>query len=327
MSFQVSTSWTLHGLRAVVLENRWLHLVVLPEAGGKVYQIRYKPHDADLLWNHPHIRPARHTIHSRYDDVWSGGMDELFPVDEAGVIEGESYPDHGELWTGVWDAETFADDQQAGVRLRFVTPVSSFAVEKTILLRPDSARVEIHYQLTNLTQAEMPFLWKLHPAFAVTAKHRIDFPQMTVIREPGFPGSLGDAPLTFPWPGTGKLDLRQVPAIESRATHFFYGTGLKEGWCAVTNTATGLATAVSFDLDVFPSCWLFASHGGWRNLNVAVLEPCTGYPLNITAAMEAGRVRRLGAGQTLKTRVLLTMQEGLQSVGGIDAAGKLLPGN
>lgn len=326
MSPKVSTAWMLHGLRAVILENRCLHLVILPEAGGKLWQIRYKPHDVDLLWNHPHTLPARHGINACYDDVWSGGMDELFPTDEPCVIEGESYPDHGELWSGVWDAETFCDAEQAGVRLRFVTPISSFAVEKTILLRLDSARVEITYQLTNLTGARFPFLWKLHPAFVVSPQHRIDFPPMTVVREPSFPGTLGSQPLCFPWPGKPPLDLRQIPDPAARATHFFYGTNLTEGWCALTNTATGLASCLSFDLSVFPSCWLFAAHGGWRNLNVAVLEPGTGYPLHFPSALEAGRARWLGAGETLNTRVVLTLQEGLQSVGGVDAAGNLLPG-
>ncbi len=75
----LSTSWTLHGLRAIVLENRYLRLVILPEAGAKIFQIMYKPLDAALLWNHPRIVPARQAIHASYDDMWSGGWDELFP--------------------------------------------------------------------------------------------------------------------------------------------------------------------------------------------------------------------------------------------------------
>jgi hypothetical protein len=257
-------------------------------------------------------------------------MDELFPTDEAGEIQGESYPDHGELWTGAWDVETFQDAEQAGVRLRFVTPISSFAIEKTILLRPQSPRVEIAYRLTNLSRERFPFLWKLHPAFAVTPQHRIDFPPMNVVREPAFPGTLGDAPVHFPWPsahtGEATVDLRRVPDAASRATHFFYGTDLTAGWCALTNTATGLAGCLSFDLRVFPSCWLFAAFGGWRNLNVAVLEPCTGYPLHFASAMEAGRARWLAPGETLSTSVLFRLQEGLKSVGGMNAEGKLIPG-
>jgi galactose mutarotase-like enzyme len=327
----LSTAWTLHGLRTILIENRFLRLVVLPEAGAKIYQITYKPLDAPLLWNHPRIVPSRHTIHAHYDDVWSGGWDELFPNDEAGTLHGEFFPDHGELWTGSWEAEPFHDRDSAGVHLRFSTPISSFLVERTIRLRSDSANFEIHYRFTNQNSESFPFLWKQHPAFAVSAHHRIDFPRMTVIRETGFPGTLRDAPVSFPWPyanlGSSELDLRQIPDTSSRALHFFYGTELASGWCGITNRATGLATALRFDPEIFSSCWLFASHGGWRNLNVAVLEPSTGYPFQIQQMIDAQRARWLAPGETLETSVLFATQQGLKSVGGIDESGHILPGD
>src|SRR4051812_20407604 len=93
----IDTHWTYRGLKAVILENRLLQVVVLPQVGAKLWQITYKPRAAELLWNNPRIAPSRLPIHSRYDDVWSGGWDELFPNDESAVIEGEQYPDHGEL--------------------------------------------------------------------------------------------------------------------------------------------------------------------------------------------------------------------------------------
>jgi hypothetical protein len=327
----VSTDWTLHGLRAIVLENRCLRLVVLPEAGAKIWQITYKPLDAPLLWNHPRIAPAQQAIHARYDDVWSGGWDELFPNDEAGNLHGDFLPDHGELWTGSWAAEAFRDADAVGVYLRFVTPISSFLVERKLVLRRDSATFEMQYRFTNQGSEAFPFLWKLHPAFAVSASHRIDFPSMTVLREPGFAGSLGEAPLSFPWPhapiGETILDLRAVPDASSRATHFFYGTEMAEGWCGLTNRANGLASALRFDPAVFTSCWLFASHGGWRNLNVAVLEPATGYPFQAQAMVDQGRARWLAPQEVLETSVLFTAQEGLGSIGGVDKDGRILPGD
>jgi hypothetical protein len=88
MTFQSGPA--VNGLRAVVLENKSLRVVVLPEAGAKVLQIRYKPLAADLLWNNPSLPPSRQPLHASYDDTWSGGWDELFPNDEGG-----SYSDSG----------------------------------------------------------------------------------------------------------------------------------------------------------------------------------------------------------------------------------------
>jgi galactose mutarotase-like enzyme len=327
----LTTGPTTEMLRALVLENRFLRLEVLPEAGAKIRQITYKPLGADLLWNNPGVPAARHSLHSAYDEVWSGGWDELFPNDEAGILHGAQLPDHGELWTGCWQAEPIQDGDTPGLHLRFTTPISNFLVERALLLRPERAAFEIHYRFTNHGAETYPFLWKLHPAFAVSTRHRIDFPPMAVLREPEFPGTLGEAPPIFPWPyaplGDTMLDLRQVPDVASRALHFFYGAGLVSGWCGITNRASGLACALRFDPEVFSSCWLFASHGGWCDLNVAVLEPATGYPFRIQSMIDGGRARRLAPGESLETTVLFTVQEGMTSIGGVEEDGRILAGD
>lgn len=324
---RLSTNWSYLGLHAVVLENRFLRVVVLPEAGGKIWQITYKPHDADLLWNNPRFPPSRQLINARYDDVWSGGWDELFPNDEVATINGELYPDHGELWTGEWEFYPFRTVDEVGVRIEFTTPISAVHVEKKIVLRPGESRIYFSHRFTNNGSTEFPFLWKLHPAMAVSPQHRIDFPPMQVVLEPAFPGTLEGAASPGEWPyisiGSNNVDLRTIPSPDARQLYFLYGTKMKAGWCALTNTETGLACALKFDPSVFPSAWLFATYGGWRNYNVAVLEPCTGYPLNFEAMRSAGRHRILAAGASLSTEVLFAVQEGLQWVGNVEEDGSL----
>jgi hypothetical protein len=77
---------------------------------------------------------------------------------------------------------------------------------------------------------------------------------------------------------------------------------------------------------IFPCCWLFATYGGWRNYNVAVLEPCTGYPLNFEAMKTAGHHKTLRPGESLQTEVRFLVQEGLRSVGSIEASGNMREG-
>jgi hypothetical protein len=321
----------VNGLNTLVLENEMLRAVILPEAGAKVWQIRYKPLGVDLLWNNPALGPSRQPLYASYDDTWSGGWDELFPNDEAGLLLGFDMPDHGELWTGEWQAERVTVECGGALRLRFETPVSHFLVEKTVLLRRETSVLEVRYKLTNRGAARFPFLFKLHSAFAVSARHRIDFPEMTVRREPEFAGTLEGAPLTFAWPeaqvdGT-VIDLRQVPDESSGAVHFFYGTEMAAGWCGITNQGNRLAAAVRFDPEVFSSCWLFATHGGWRDLNVAVLEPATGHPYKMQSMLEQGKALWLGPGQSLETTVLFTVREGLGSIGGVEEDGTILGGD
>jgi hypothetical protein len=327
MEVRVSTDWSYRGLDAVVLENRLLRIVILPHAGGKIWQITYKPLDKNLLWNNPRIAPVELPMNARYDDVWSGGWDELFPNDEVAVIDGESYPDHGELWTGQWTAEPFSQADEAGVCLRFITPISSIEVEKTIRLRNGQSRIEFEHCFTNRGQTDFPFLWKLHPAMAVSTQSRIDFPPMKVRLEPAFPGTLAGACEPAVWPiietAAGRVDLRCVTPEHARQLYFFYGTEMKGNWCALTDTAAGLSCGLQFDSAIFPCCWLFATYGGWRNYNVAVLEPCTGYPLNFEAMKAADRHRTLAPGEALRTQVRFLVQEGLRSVGSIDGSGTM----
>ena len=326
----LSTNGDLHGLNLVLLENALLRVAILPQLGGKIWQITYKPLAADLLWHNPSVPPALHPLHACYDDLWAGGWDELFPNDEATEFLGHQLPDHGELWTGNFTAEPFHEPDSVGIRLSFVTPVTRFLVERTIRLRAGQACLHIDYRFTNQGAASMPFLWKLHPAFAVGPSHRIDLPPMIIVREPAFEGTLAGAPLEFPWPHaplpTGSIDLRQVPDAASGALHFFYGVGSDQGWCALTNQATGLAAGLRYDPAVFPTCWLFATHGGWQGLNVAVLEPATGYPFQLDKMVAANRAPWLAPGESLETSVLFTTQTGLQSVSAITASGQFLPG-
>lgn len=327
---QLQNEATCHGLRALSLENRYLRLMILPEAGAKIWQITYKPFEADLLWNNSRIPPAKLPMISSYDDVWSGGWDELFPNDEVATIAGREYPDHGELWTGEWSACALTGESEKGWKLEFQTPLSSIRVEKTIVLRRDDPRIYFRHRFTNLGSTPFPFLWKLHPAMNVSANHRLDFPPMRVILEPAFPGTLEGAPIENSWPlielDHRRIDLRCIPDAAAQQLYFFYGAQMQDGWCALTNTSTGLACGWRFDPAVFPCCWLFATYGGWRDYNVAVLEPCTGYPLSFAAMQAAGRQRTLAPGESLQTDVLFSVQENMRSVGCIDAEGRMRQG-
>lgn len=327
LELKLSTGSTLHGLRVITLDNGLIRLQILPELGARIWQISYVPLGVDLLWNNPEVPPSRRSLHDSYDDTWSGGWDELFPNDEQTMIGGEQFPDHGELWSGQWEAEPFSSPNEIGCKLLFRTPLSSIAIEKTVTLRRDNAKVYCHHRFTNAGNKDFPFLWKLHPALNVTAEHRIDFPPMQVVREPVFAGTLEQAPLQFPWPyaqlTSRRVDLRRVTSAAERQLYFFYGTHMEGGWCALTNTATRLSCGLKFDPAVFPSCWLFASYGGWQNYNVAVLEPSTGYPLNFDAMQAAGRHRTLAPGETLATDVLFTVQQDLASVARIDDDGNM----
>ena len=164
-------------------------------------------------------------MNARYDDVWCGGWDELFPNDEIASIGGESYPDHGEAWTADWKAEPFEKQGEVGVVQSVRTPISSIYIEKTITLRANESRLRFRHKFTNEGGSSFPFLWKLHPAFAVSSEHRIDFPPMKVVLDPAFVGTLDGAVSSFAVAvcATGWKESRRAahPDIDQKAALLF----------------------------------------------------------------------------------------------------------
>jgi hypothetical protein len=116
--------------------------------------------------------------------------------------------------------------------------------------------------------------------------------------------------------------MRPTLAPASGACEFYYVTGLDAGWCALTY-GDGSGVGLAFDREVYPSCWVFASYGGWRDLQVAVLEPCTGYPVSVNDGIEAGTHRVLRAGERISTSMTLALFDGLSAVTRVDHDGRV----
>lgn len=319
MTVRVTDEWTYRGLTVVALANDELRVLVLPELGGKIWQLTGVRASRDFLWHNPRIKPRSIPFGAAYDDVFFGGWDELFPNDMPEEIHGEPYPDHGELWNSPWDwhiDQPAADE--ASVVLTCRTPISGCLVTKRVTLRSGQPRVEVRSRLTSESRTALPYLWKQHVAVPLGQPARLDLPAGTVVMD-AFGRPRGQAPQgRYRWPelvdvhGTAH-DMRLTPAPESQLAEFQYATELEAGWCAVTY-ADGSGLGLAFDHEVFSSCWTFASYGGWRSQEVLILEPCTGYPVGLAEGIAAGTHRILQPGQTVETSVTAVPYSGFSAV-------------
>ncbi|MFB3920885.1 MAG: DUF5107 domain-containing protein [Terriglobia bacterium] len=322
----VDTSWSFRPFRAVILENQSLRVVVLPELGGRIWSILAKSYNRELLWHNPRIPPQTAPFGAVFDNVWCGGWEEMFPSPAPSVINGESYPDHGEVWCVPWHSETSCDSGKACVLLSCDARISAVRLEKRITLHGEGARVQVSYFLHNPTGVDFPFIFTLHPAFAAPPGTRIDFPPMTVELDPTYPGTLTGVPSPFVWPHADRkgnaVDLRQVAPPSSGEVYFFYGRDFKEGWCALTDPADRFTWGLVFSPTFFRSCWMFSSYGGWRNHHLAILEPSTSFPQQVENAIRNKTAAVLPAGGTLETSVVLQVQGGLTHVKGLTPEGE-----
>jgi len=314
MTVRASSEWSYRGLQALVLENERVRVVVLPELGGKIWQLTALRTGRDLLWHNPRLDARPVPFGSVYDDLFLGGWDELFPNDIPEELAGEPFPDHGELWASPWDWSVERAPDEVRVTLRLAAPISACTVVKTLTLRAGERSLSIRTRIDNPTQLALPYLWKQHIAMPTREPATIGLGATTVLLgDFGSPraGRPGD---TYTWPefraddGTATDMSRTLPR-ESRVSEFQYATELTDGSCSVRyDDGTGLE--LRFDREVFRSCWLFASYGGWRDHEVVVLEPCTGYPVSVEEGRAADTHQVLEPGGHVETELTAIVHDG-----------------
>ncbi len=327
MTVRFDPNWTCHGFRALVLENAQLRAVILPELGAKIWSLVFKPVDWEMLWHNPRLPPRPAPFGARYDDWFCGGWDELFPNDAPVTIDGEPYPDHGELWSMPFDWSLIAASaDEVTIRLRRPCVVTTTQVEKWITLRRDEPRLHFRHVFVNDGPFPLAFLWKLHPALSIGPDARIDLPARRVIVDDAFRAEFA-AP-EFHWPDALQIDgqsrdMRQVPPPDAATADFYYAVELEDGWCALTGTGDRVGFGLAFDPAVLSTVWVFGAYGGWRGLYTTILEPCNGYPYELDKAIAGGSCGRLAPGERLETEVIAVCYQRLDRVQRISRDGEV----
>lgn len=308
-------NWSYHGLGAVILENRWLRAVILPEAGGKLQLLEDKGSGRQWLWQNPRIAPERAPFGSSFDNHWSGGADAFFPTCYRCRVEGVDIPDSGEWWSSPWGVQTVEGAQEALVRLQCGGRVFPVWSERTFTLEHDARRLTLGFSVRNVGHRPVPFVLGFHPALAIRPGGRLHLPEGTVqVDESGGPemGLLGQR---YPWPhltvegGIRDMGLIARPEAGSFAGHFLFPAGGRVCW-AVTDPDPGSGLGLIAG-EAFTGIWLWQVYGGWRGYYHVAPEPWTAYPITLDAAIEAGTARWIAPGDGFFTSLTLECFEDL----------------
>ena len=325
MSARVVQGWSLGGIPALSLENSRLRVTVLPELGGHVLELVDKEADRNLLWSNPRTPPRRAPYGAHFDDWWSGGWDEIFPTGDRADLHGEQLPYMGELWSVPWTADAGATEGRAWIAATGLGTMAPARLERTLELRDDESVLRAHYRLTNLDVRPLPFVWGIHPSFAVTPAHRIDAPAGEMLVGVSSGPTMGTPGSTYAWPDQpdstaagGRRDVRRVRPASDAVFGGHWATDLRDGWLALTDTAARRGVALVFSTDVFPHAWLWQVYGGWRGHHHVCLEPWTSHPMQLEAARAAGRARILQPGASLDADVAFVIYSGLDAVAAVE---------
>ena len=331
MSTRIDIHWQYRGLQVVRLENDLICVDVLPELGAKIWNLVHKPSGRNLLWHNPHLPPARQPFGTHFDDVWSGGWDELVPNDvPTPVAEGDTLPDHGEVWCEASDWAV-VEESSARVSASFVSygRVLPTRFEKTISLSEGQSCLRVQYRYANLGPVAIDFLWNIHPALVISPATRLDLPARRGIVS-SWNTTRFDGGTEYEWPfatdrSGERVDMRTVPPRCEVADHH-YLPNVSAGWYAVTDSQERVGFGLAFPTSVFPHLWLFRPFGGWRGLYTLIVEASTGYSTKLAEAREAGHCGHLLPGETLSPEVVAVVYAGCASVEAIEPDGRVVPG-
>ncbi|MGI8587491.1 MAG: DUF5107 domain-containing protein [Chloroflexia bacterium] len=137
-----------HTYKLITLENRYLRMAILPELGGRLYSVVYKPTGHEELYRNPVVKPAPFGARGWWLGV--GGVEWAFPTEEHGLLE--YLP---------WTATVTRDgDGGAAVRLEATDRQTGLHGSGTVSLAADDAAYTLRVSLTNPTGAPQRFqLW------------------------------------------------------------------------------------------------------------------------------------------------------------------------
>ncbi|MDI4647033.1 DUF5107 domain-containing protein [Cohnella hashimotonis] len=147
---------------AVHLENDYLHLIVLPELGGRLYSMLDKRSGEEALYRNPVIRPRM--IGTR--GAWfAGGMEFNFPIS------------HSPTTMSRVDCQTRGnEDGSASVLIGGIEQMSFMHWQVELRLHPGQARLEQRVTLRNPTAMEHKYYFWTNTAVAYDDSVRLAYP-------------------------------------------------------------------------------------------------------------------------------------------------------
>ena len=328
---RIDPHWTYRGLPAVRLENRWMAVEVLPDAGAKIFRLIDKVADRNVLWENKRIPPHRAPVFASMDDHWSGGWDEIFPGGAPSTDRnGEATPYMGELWSAVgWQWHTDRRDGEVFLTCSVETPITPGRYTRVLRLSDDVPVLTSEIRLEHTGTRAFDYALGTHPSLAISPRHRFDVPGTDVeVDEFGGENRLGERGDRYTWPmltlrdGT-RLDVRPIQGPEIRSFALHYVHGLKAGWAACTDTSIQRGFGLVFDPDLFKVVWLWQVFGGWRGYYHAAMEAWTSWPGALADAVREGRARVMEPGEVLETTVHAVLYGGVESVSELHADGSV----
>ncbi|HKJ67074.1 MAG TPA: hypothetical protein VKA68_03905 [bacterium] len=276
-----------------VLENDCIRIMLVPEFGGKMVELRNKITDTQFLL------PMQEKFYSKkvpsygakYDQFQPSGFDEFFPTMRACSLDDTHFPDHGEVWSLPWDLYTTQDALYLSIR----GVKTEYRLFKKIQLAEN--QISINYTLANLSDESLYYLWTANPLLNPVSGARIVIePSITEVHLDWISDhSLGNPGEEVSWPrvlGSDRdFSIVQDPGPE--VAFQVYTPKIRRGFFGMYYQQSDEALLFRVDPDEVPYMGLWISYEGWSanggdQSGSIALQPTNGWPGALDDAVEYG---------------------------------------
>jgi len=300
------TSW--EGFRAWSLETDAIQTVVVPRLGAKLVSLLDKRIQLEWLVG-PGDRPLKEVSYGApFEQQDMSGWDEMFPTIVAceypapGGNSGRPLPDHGEVWTLPWRLENAGPDR---LSLSVEGRALPYRLTRTLSFSAPNELV-MHYELENLGQEAMPYVWAAHPQFVCGDRAEIRLPPGVTEVCNTLPAAWGwgEPETRFAWPHHRDRDGHLIrvdhtgPASLEEARKVFLLPETRIGWAALIHHPSKDWLRLDWDPDSVPYFGLWVDEGALNHETVAALEPTTGFYDSLALAWEKGEVTTVDPAST-----------------------------
>jgi galactose mutarotase-like enzyme len=301
------------GAPAVVLQNAFLRVAVLPDLGAKIASLVYRPQGFETLAQPTTRAYRRPSYGAPFADYDTSGLDDMFPTIDACAyplppFAGAALPDHGEVWSQPWDMSVEGD--------LLVGTVRSQALPLTLTRRMgiERDRLLLSYRVRNEGDAPAAFLWACHGLLACDEDSRIELPGVTRVVVVHDSPRLGARGTEHPFPASQtvagapcRLD-RIAPRRAGTTEKYSVKGPVPIGEASLTLNHHRLRVTVRFPRELVPYLGVWLNQGGYKGEYHAALEPTTGSNDDLATAERHGTAVTLapGASMTFACSVTVT---------------------
>jgi hypothetical protein len=242
----------------LVLENDYLEVSILPELGGRIWQVTHKPTGDTMFYQNRVVKPSPWGLANQLGWLGLGGLEWALPVNE-----------HGYDWGTPWEVTTFqGQDGSAGARIATPRDGRLLAAEIVVTLHPERAYVTVAPTIRNLADHALDFhFWQTAmlapgPGNQLSADLRFILPNhLMAIHSTGdtlLPGPGG----RFTWPSYFGRDLSRLGNWNRYVGFFEYPTA-QGPFVGVYDSTLDAGAVRVFPAEIAQGSKVFGL--GWRN--------------------------------------------------------------